>query len=335
MCFWKLKLNKNSVESFAVWSICRIFANGRRCNAVACYETMKDNIAEYTLNIGGKLLSLGEPLVMGILNCTPDSFYAGSRKQTETEIAARANEIVEEGGRIIDVGAFSTRPGAEQVSEEEEMERMRFALKVVRGQQPDAVLSIDTFRHDVAKMAVEEFGAGIINDVSGGNPDGAFGGETSANGVDGAGDCAPVLDESWHGGVAYVLMSSRGPIEDTMMFFAQRVRQLRARGQRDIILDPGFGFGKTMEQNFDTLHRMELLQEFGLPVLAGLSRKTMIWRTLGITPAEALNGTTVLNTVALMKGAKILRVHDVHAAVEAITLTKTMTEKGKLLTPNS
>ncbi len=311
-----------------------IFADERHCNVVAGHLIMKDNIAEYTLNIAGKLLSLREPLVMGILNCTPDSFYEGSRKQTEMEIAVRANEIIEYGGQIIDVGAFSTRPGADQVSEEEEMERMRFALRVVRGQQPDAVLSVDTFRRDVAKMAVEEFGAGIINDVSGGNPDGAYGGEASANDIDSdeAVDCVPVLEESWRGGVPYVLMSSQGSLEDTMKFFALRIRQLRARGQRDIILDPGFGFGKTMEQNFDTLQRMELLQEFGLPVLAGLSRKTMIWRTLGITPIEALNGTTVLNTIALMKGARILRVHDIREAVETIRLTKTMTKTG---TPNS
>ena len=292
---------------------------------LATVKTMKDHNTDYTLNIGGKLLSLGSPMVMGILNCTPDSFFEGSRKQTEEEIAARANEIIEEGGGIIDVGAFSTRPGAAQVSEEEEMSRLRFALEIVRRQQADAVLSIDTFRHDVAKMAVEEFGAGIINDVSGGNPEGSFGGESSADyATDDDADCAPVLDEGWHGGVAYVLMSSQGPLEETMKFFAHRVRQLRRRGQRDIILDQGFGFGKTMEQNFDTLYRMELLQEFGLPVLAGLSRKTMIWRTLGITPAEALNGTSVLNTVALMKGASILRVHDVKEAVEAV----------KLVTPN-
>ena len=183
-------------------------------------------------------------------------------------------------------------------------------------------------------MAVEEFGAGIINDVSGGNPDGAYGGEASANDIDSDETvyCAPVLEESWRGGVPYVLRSSQGSLEDTMKFFASRIRQLRARGQRDIILDPGFGFGKTMEQNFDTLQRMELLQEFGLPVLAGLSRKTMIWRTLGITPVEALNGTTVLNTIALMKGARILRVHDIREAVETIRLTMTMTKTG---TPNS
>lgn len=287
---------------------------------------MKDNITEYTLNIGGKLLSLGNPLVMGVLNSTPDSFFEGSRKQTEREIAARADEIVSQGGAIIDVGAFSTRPGADEVTEEEEMARMRFALQTVRNVQPDAVLSIDTFRRNVAKMAVEEFGAGIINDVSGGNPDGAFGGEASSFSVNGGdeADCAPVIDDSWRGGVPYVLMSSQGSLEDTMKFFALRIRQLRARGQRDIILDPGFGFGKTMEQNFDTLQRMDLLQVFGLPVLAGLSRKTMIWRTLDITPADALNGTTVLNTVALMRGASILRVHDVRQAVEAVRLTGMM-----------
>ena len=292
----------------------------------AARRTMKDRNTGYTLNIGGRLLSLDTPLVMGILNCTPDSFFEGSRKQTEEEIAVRASEIIDVGGSIIDVGAFSTRPGAVQVSEEEEMSRLRFALDIVRRQQADAVLSIDTFRHDVAKMAVEEYGAAIINDVSGGNPEGSFGGESSTDYVtDDDADCAPVLDEGWHGDVAYILMSSQGPLEETMKFFAHRVRQLRRRGQRDIILDPGFGFGKTMEQNFDTLQRMDLLQEFGLPVLAGLSRKTMIWRTLGITPAEALNGTTVLNTIALMKGASILRVHDVREAVEAV----------KLLTPNS
>ena len=289
----------------------------------------KNRNTEYTINIGGRLLSLREPLVMGILNCTPDSFYQGSRKQSEIEIAERANRIIEEGGKIIDVGAFSTRPGATQVSEEEEMERMRHALTAIRGQQTDAIVSIDTFRHDVAKMAVEEFGVGIINDVSGGNPEGSFGSDKQAvnlevSDIDGDGigsnDCAPVLDDEWRGGVPYILMSSCGLLEDTMKFFAMRIRQLRARGQRDIILDPGFGFGKTMEQNFDTLRRMDLLGEFGLPVLAGLSRKTMIWRTLGITPDEALNGTTVLNTVALMKGAAILRVHDVKEAVEAVKL---------------
>ena len=289
----------------------------------------KNRNTEYTINIGGRLLSLREPLVMGILNCTPDSFYQGSRKQSEMEIAERANRIIEEGGKIIDVGAFSTRPGATQVSEEEEMERMRHALTAIRGQQAYAIVSIDTFRHDVAKMAVEEFGVGIINDVSGGNPEGSFGSDKQAVNLEasdidrddiGSNDCAPVLDDEWRGGVPYILMSSCGSLEDTMKFFAMRIRQLRARGQRDIILDPGFGFGKTMEQNFDTLRRMDLLGEFGLPVLAGLSRKTMIWRTLGITPDESLNGTTVLNTVALMKGAAILRVHDVKEAVEAVKL---------------
>ncbi|MDD7317237.1 MAG: dihydropteroate synthase [Prevotella sp.] len=290
---------------------------------------IKNHNTEYTLNIGGRLLSLSEPVVMGILNCTPDSFYRGSRTQTEKEIAMRANRIVEEGGKIIDVGAFSTRPGAAQVSEAEEMERMRRALATIRGQQADAIISIDTFRHSVAKMAVDEFGACIINDVSGGNPQGSFGSERSAAdfhdnnipGDDNGGiNCAPVLDEGWRGGMPYILMSSCGSLEDTMKFFALRIRQLRARGQRDIILDPGFGFGKTMGQNFDTLQRMDLLGEFGLPVLAGISRKTMIWRTLGITPDEALNGTSVLNAIALAKGASILRVHDVKEAVEAVTL---------------
>lgn len=293
---------------------------------------MKDLGTEYTLNIGGRLLSLKEPVVMGILNCTPDSFYHGSRKQGEAEIAARADQIIAEGGTIIDIGAFSTRPGAATVSAGEEMRRMRDALEAVRRRQPDAILSIDTFTHDVAKMAVEEFGAGIINDVSGGNPEGAFGSdhpEATADDLGTAeGDCAPVIDEGWHGGVPYILMSSRGPIEDTMKFFAMRTRQLRARGQRDIILDPGFGFGKTMEQNLDTLRRMDMLGEFGLPVLAGISRKTMIWRTLGCTPDEALNGTTVLNTVALMNGAAILRVHDVREAVEAVKLTEHLRARG-------
>lgn len=202
----------------------------------------KNRNTEYTINIGGRLLSLREPLVMGILNCTPDSFYQGSRKQSEMEIAERANRIIEEGGKIIDVGAFSTRPGATQVSEEEEMERMRHALTAIRGQQADAIVSIDTFRHDVAKMAVEEFGVGIINDVSGGNPEGSFGSDKQAvnleasdidgNGI-GSNDCAPVLDDEWRGGVPYILMSSCGSLEDTMKFFAMRIRQLRARGQRE------------------------------------------------------------------------------------------------------
>lgn len=260
---------------------------------------------DYTLNIHGRLLSLEKPVVMGILNATPDSFFEGSRKQTEQEMAERANEIVEQGGAIIDVGAYSTRPGGSEVSQEEEMSRLRKALEVLRREQPDIPLSIDTFRPDVARMAVEEFGADIINDVGEGSHPDMF--RTVAR-----------------LGVPYVLMSVQPDLHTTILVLAEKVQRLRDLGQKDIILDPGYGFGKTLEENFRLMNVMEQMAVFDLPLLVGISRKSMIYKTLKITSKEALNGTTVLNTIALQKGAKILRVHDVREAVECCTLVQAM-----------
>ena len=283
--------------------------------------------------MNGRLMDLSEPRVMGILNVTPDSFYAGSRKQTETEIAARANQIVQEGGEIIDIGAFSTRPGAAQVSSEEEMQRMRRALEIVRKQQPDAVLSIDTFRPEVAQMAVEEYGAAIINDVSEGNLNGAFGGAdaTNPNGeTEQNTDSYPAIFRMVARlGVPYILMSTHGVLRNIVMNFAKEVQQLRDLGAKDIILDPGFGFGKTLEQNYALLRNMEKLQVFNLPLLVGVSRKSMIYKLSGTTPAEALNGTTAINTLALLKGAGILRVHDVKECVETVNIVKAMLSLGE------
>lgn len=292
--------------------------------------TRMKGLLEYTINAGGRLINLSEPQVMGILNVTPDSFYSGSRKQTEEEIASRANQIIAEGGSMIDIGAFSTRPGAAQVSAEEEMERMRRALGIVRGQQPDAVLSIDTFRPEVAQMAVEEYGAAIINDVSEGNINGAFGGAdaTNPNGETEKDDSRypAIFKMAAKLGVPYILMSTHGDMRDIMQNFAREVQLLRDLGQKDIILDPGFGFGKTLEQNYQLLHNMEELQAFRLPLLVGVSRKSMIFKLFGTTPAEALNGTTAINTISLLKGASILRVHDVRECVEAVEIVKKMKE---------
>ena len=254
-----------------------------------------------TLNIRGQLVSLDRPLVMGILNATPDSFYAASRLQTEREIAERVHQIIDEGGRMIDVGAYSTRPGASEVTQDEEMRRLRLALDIVRREQPDAIVSVDTFRADVARMAVEEYDADIINDVSEGADEQMF--RTVA-----------------HLGVPYILMSIQANLHDTLLAFSRKVQQLRDFGQKDIILDPGFGFGKTLEENYLLMDQMERLLVMELPLLVGISRKSMIYKSLGCTPAEALNGTTMLNTIALMKGASILRVHDVSAAVECCKL---------------
>lgn len=284
------------------------------------------NLLEYTINANGFLIDLSEPQVMGILNVTPDSFYAGSRKQSEKEIADRAEQIIREGGSMIDIGAFSTRPGAAQVTADEEMERMRNALKIVRGVQPDAVLSIDTFRPEVAKMVVEEYGAAIINDVSEGNINGAFGGAdaTNPNGETEQNDLRypAIFRMVAKLGVPYILMSTHGDMQDIMMHFAREVQQLRDLGVKDIILDPGFGFGKTLEQNYALLNDMEKLKVFNLPILVGASRKSMIFKLFGTSPAEALNGTTVINTLSLMKGASILRVHDVRECVEAVEIVK-------------
>ena len=283
-------------------------------------------LLKYTINANGQLVDLSEPQVMGILNVTPDSFYAGSRKQSEKEIAERAMQIINEGGSIIDIGAFSTRPGAAQVSAEEEMKRMRRALEIVRGVQPDAMLSIDTFRPEIAQMAVEEFGAAIINDVSEGNINGAFGGAdaTNPNGETEENDkqYPEIFRMVAKLGVPYILMSTHGEMRDIMLNFAREVQQLRDLGAKDIILDPGFGFGKTLEQNYTLLNNMEQLKEFELPILVGASRKSMIFKLFDTTPAESLNGTTVINTLSLLKGASILRVHDVKECVEAVKIVE-------------
>ncbi len=278
-------------------------------------------LINYSINVKGQLLDLSEPQVMGILNVTPDSFYAGSRKQTEKEIALRADQIINEGGAIIDVGAFSTRPGAVVVSAEEEMTRMRHALEIIRKQQPNAILSIDTYRPEVAEMAVEEFGADIINDVSEGGITGIANTPIEMNGVDGYPAMFRMVARLQ---VPYILMSVQKDIHDMMIGFAREVQQLRDLGVKDIILDPGFGFGKTMEQNYKLMNEMEKLREMELPILVGISRKSMIFKLLGFTADESLNGTSILNTIALQKGASILRVHDVKECVEVIKIVSEM-----------
>lgn len=269
---------------------------------------------QYTINVRGRLLDLSQPMVMGILNATPDSFYCGSRKQTEAEIADRANQIIAEGGRIIDVGAFSTRPGADEVSMEEETERLKRALEIVRREQPDAIVSVDTYRPLVARRCVEEFGADIINDVSEGGITGIVGKEIHEEG--------DMFETVAQLGVPYILMSVQPTLAKMMQNFAAEVQRLRDLGAKDIILDPGYGFGKTLEQNYEIMSEVERLLALELPVLVGVSRKSMIYRLVGGDPTTALNGTTVLHTVSLQKGASILRVHDVKEAFETIRIVQ-------------
>ena len=266
---------------------------------------------EYTLNCNGKLLALSTPQVMGILNATPDSFYAASRSQSEQQIAERTHQILDEGATIIDVGACSTRPDSEPATEQEEMERLRTALAVVRRETPDAIISVDTYRPDVARMVVEEFGADIINDV----------------GAPATSHLSPLTTH--HSPlnmfrmvsrlrVPYIYMSRKATMKDVLLDCAEVVDTLRSMGQKDIILDPGFGFGKTVDENYKVMNELERMQMLHLPVLVGISRKSMIYKLLGLSPEESLNGTTVLNTISLMKGANILRVHDVKEAIECI-----------------
>ena len=273
---------------------------------------------DYTINVSGRLIDLSHPQVMGILNVTPDSFYADSRKQTEEEIAKRAEQILEEGAVMIDVGAFSTRPGAAMVSEEEESARLHLALSVIRRNHPEAVLSVDTFRPTVAKRVIEEFGDCVINDVGGltAGPDGALADDPIRR------EEMFRLVSSMH--VPYIYMTSAATLREVLLDFAEKAQQLRDLGQKDIILDPGFGFGKTTDQDYALMGELEKLQVMQLPILVGISRKSMIWRRLGITPGEALNGTTALHAVALLKGANILRVHDVKEAVETVKLIQTL-----------
>lgn len=271
----------------------------------------------YTLNVRGRLLDLSKPQVMGILNVTPDSFYAGSRMETEEAVRRRVRQIIAEGGSMIDVGAYSSRPGAADVSAEEEMERLRRGMRIVREEAPEIPVSVDTFRADVAKMAVEELGVDIINDISGGELD------------------KEMFKTVAKLGVPYILMHMKGTpqtmqqaphyedlMKEVMLYFAEKVQQLRDLGQKDIVLDPGYGFAKTIDHNYELLKHQEMLEVFELPLLVGVSRKSMIYRFLGSSPEEALNGTTVLNTLALQKGANILRVHDVKEAVEVVRLVE-------------
>ena len=265
-----------------------------------------------TINVRGRLIDLSTPKVMGILNATPDSFYSGSRKQTEREIADRANQIMDEGGTFIDVGAFSTRPGAVEVSEEEETERLKRAIAIVRREQPDAPISVDTYRPLVARRCIEEFGADIINDVSEGGITGIV--DTP---IHEQGNMFKTVGELK---VPYILMWVKSNMPDMLKAFAEEVQTLRDYGAKDIILDPGYCFGKTLDENYAILSEAERLLTLELPVLVGVSRKSMIFKLIGGDPTTSLNGTTVLNTISLMKGAAILRVHDVREAWEGVKL---------------
>lgn len=271
------------------------------------------------INVNGRLMDLSEPQVMGILNVTPDSFYAGSRMETEKDIINRLHQITSEGASILDIGAYSSRPDAEHISTEEEMNRLRTGLGLVRKHQPEAVVSVDTFRADVAKMCVEEFGAAMINDISAGQLDAAMFGTIAQLGV-------PYIMMHMQGTPQNMQMNPHydNLLKEVFLYFAERVQKLRDLGAKDIIIDPGFGFGKTLEHNYELMNHLDEFQLFELPLLVGISRKSMIYKLLGTTPEEALNGTTVLNTLALMKGANILRVHDVKAAKEAVTLVEKM-----------
>ncbi len=276
----------------------------------------------YTINTRGRLIDLKEPQVMGILNVTPDSFYSGSRKQTELEIRDRIEQIINEGGQMIDIGAYSSRPGADDVSPSEEMARLSKGMKILRDIAPDIPVSVDTFRADVAKMCVEELGVDIINDISGGQLD------------------KDMFDTVARLGVPYILMHMKGNpqnmqnsphyddlMKEILLYFAEKVQRLRDLGQKDIILDPGFGFAKTLEHNYELMNHLEELKIFELPILSGISRKSMIYRLLGTTPLDALNGTSVLNTISLMKGASILRVHDVKECVEVVKVVQSTLAK--------
>ena len=269
------------------------------------------------INVRGKLMDLSVPKVMGIINITPDSFYGLSRSTDEEDIITVATEMIEDGADILDVGGYSTRPGADEISYEEERGRVMNAVKVIARELPEAVISVDTFRSEIAREAVLEYGTAIINDISGGESDPEMFRTISKlkvpyilmhmQGVPGTMQLKPEYDDV---------------VTDILKWFGERIFRLQSMGVADIIIDPGFGFGKTAAHNFDLLRRLGELSVSGLPLLVGISRKSMIWKTLDITPEDALTGTIVLNTVALMNGADILRVHDVKEAVEAVKLVK-------------
>ena len=271
----------------------------------------------FSLNLKGELVEITRPQVMGILNVTPDSFYSGSRSFDANAIGLRIDEMIAEGADIIDLGAYSSRPGANEVSPQEEMNRLEMGMELLRKKSVTAPISIDTFRADVAKFAIKSLGADIINDISAGLLDDAM------------------IDTIARLKVPYIAMHMRGTpstmssltnyndiTADVIYELSERINRLTLAGVNDIIIDPGFGFAKTLEQNYELLRNLELLHELGYPLLVGISRKSMIYKALDTTPQDALNGTTVLNTMALQAGAAILRVHDVKAAHEAIKLTQ-------------
>ena len=274
-----------------------------------------------TINIKGELFSLDRPVVMGILNVTPDSFFAGSRKRTEAEIAARIEEILAQGGDWIDIGGYSSRPDATPVTADEEMRRLELGLEILRHDYPSVPVSVDTFRADVARCCVEKYGVAMINDISAGELDPEM--------------FRTVADLK----VPYIMMHMRGTpqtmasltdytnlMDEIMLYFAEKVRQLCLMGVSDLILDPGFGFSKTLEQNYELMAHLREFGIFDLPILVGISRKRMIYQLLGGTPEESLNGTTALHTYALLNGADILRVHDVKEAVEAVRIVQKIKE---------
>ncbi len=275
-----------------------------------------------TINVNGRLIDLSTPKIMGILNVTPDSFYAGSRKETEADITARIEQILTEGADIIDIGAYSSRPNAIPVTTEEESTRLRRGLEIIRKTTSDVIVSVDTFRADVAAMCVEEYNAAIINDISGGQMD------------------KQMFNTVARLNVPYIMMHMKGTPQnmqhnpsynnlrtEIMQYFAERIQILHSRGVKDIIIDPGFGFGKTQNHNYELFRHLEDFQLFEQPILVGISRKSMIYNLLECTPDEALNGTTVLNTLALTKGASILRVHDVKACAEAVRIFNQMNQQ--------
>lgn len=270
-----------------------------------------------TINIKGELLELSQPIVMGILNITPDSFFAESRKQGEQEIIARVAEILTQGGKIVDIGAQSTRPSSTLLSSKEEIERLKPALNIINKEFPDAILSVDTFYSDVARFCVEEHGVDIINDISGGEMD------------------KNMFDTVASLNVPYILMHMRGTpqtmskltdydnlIQDIFYYFSKKIAELHLKGVNDIIIDPGFGFSKTIDQNYELMASLKGFSIFDLPLLVGISRKKMIYNLIDSTAEESLNGTSILNTFALQNGANILRVHDVKEAVEAVKITE-------------
>lgn len=294
------------------------------CNAIIPSEGMNNSLS-LSINVDGQLLDLSQPKVMGILNVTPDSFYAGCRQSTELDIATRAATILNEGATIIDLGAYSSRQTAQHISSEEEMSRLKVALSIINKNHPDAIVSVDTFRADVAKMCVEEFGVSMINDISAGTlDDNMFTTISKLN-------------------VPYIIMHMRGTpqtmqqdlhyknfLPEVLFYFSEKIKQLRDLGLNDIIIDPGFGFAKSIDHNYELMHYLDDFRIYELPILVGVSRKSMIYKYLDITPEEALNGTTVLHTISLLKGAHILRVHDVKEAVESVKLVQKIKETASI-----